>query len=142
MCQIITIMKYFVKLPLWKIQRKLQKIQMKSDHFSYFRCTMLKWTIDNFGAGGWIVEVRREFLNPYWHTVFLSYTLYHMSYMTVRYDKYVENNICQYGCQHFRWDLTIQPSPPKLSKTHINILNMKYKKWSDTASRPNIWIIR
>ena len=47
-----------------KILRKFQKIQRKSDHNLLFRFTIIKWTFDNFGAAGLIVEVLTELLTP------------------------------------------------------------------------------
>ena len=52
-----------------------------------------------------------------------------MSYLTVTYEVYVKNNICQYGCQRSVRTCTIQPAAQKLSKVKLSIVKyIKSKK--------------
>ena len=52
-------------------------------HILFFRFKILKWTFDNFGSAGWIVEVRMKLLTPILaYIIFDIYVICYHHYMT------------------------------------------------------------
>ena len=81
---------------------------------------ILKWTLDNFAAAGWIVEVLMQLYTQigiyyFWH-IYMTYL-----YIYVIYDIWKYVNMGVKSCIRTS---TIQATATKLSNVHFNILNV------------------
>ena len=105
--------------------------EMKSSHKVIFRFKILKWSFDNFGAGGCIVEVLTEMLIPILtygifvichlscviYDINVKYVIYwrwHMTYMSKMiyanmgvksYVRTIQSNLQLQSCQRFIKDI-------------------------------------